>query len=77
MKFMIETDYVKGNFKFSEIAISPNEENGYRPFELFVSSLGWMQWSITAEYSIKKKDSLSETSNGSTIGKKFRTSKSD
>jgi len=39
MKFMIETDQVKADFKYSEISISPNEVSGYRPFELFVSSL--------------------------------------
>ncbi|WP_026583183.1 OsmC family protein [Bacillus sp. J33] len=39
MKFTIERDHIRGNLGFGEISVSPSEANGYRPFELFVSSL--------------------------------------
>jgi putative redox protein len=39
MKFTIENEKINGNLGFGEIAISPNEKSGYRPYELFVSSL--------------------------------------
>ncbi|WP_121614301.1 OsmC family protein [Mesobacillus foraminis] len=39
MKFTIEKDRIKGTLGFAEITVSPNESNGYRPFELFVTAL--------------------------------------
>ena len=39
MKFTINSDSITGALGYGELAISPNEANGYRPFELFVSSL--------------------------------------
>lgn len=39
MKFTIEDEKISGKLGFGEISISPNENNGYRPYELFVSSL--------------------------------------
>lgn len=39
MKFSIEDEKISGKLGFGEISISPNENNGYRPYELFVSSL--------------------------------------
>lgn len=39
MKFTIEDEKISGNLGYGEISISPNETNGYRPYELFVSSL--------------------------------------
>lgn len=39
MKYIINKDHIKGTLGFAEIAVSPIEANGYRPFELFVTSL--------------------------------------
>jgi putative redox protein len=39
MKFTIEDEKISGKLGFGEISISPNENNGYRPYELFISSL--------------------------------------
>lgn len=39
MEFIIENNHIKGNLGFGEIAIAPNETDGYRPYELFISSL--------------------------------------
>lgn len=39
MKYTLENGKIRGSLRFDEIQISPNEQNGYRPFELFISSL--------------------------------------
>lgn len=39
MEFTIENSHIKGNLGFGEITIAPRETNGYRPYELFISSL--------------------------------------
>lgn len=39
MKFTIENEKIAGDFGFGALPISPNETIGYRPYELFVSSL--------------------------------------
>lgn len=39
MIFTIEDDRIQGHLQFDKLSISPNENVGYRPFELFVSSL--------------------------------------
>ncbi|MBM7622060.1 putative OsmC-like protein [Bacillus tianshenii] len=39
MKFIIEQDRILSDSGFRTLSISPNEENGYRPYELFISSL--------------------------------------
>jgi len=39
MKFVVQNESIKGNLGFDVLPISPNEKLGYRPYELFVSSL--------------------------------------
>lgn len=39
MKFIIEDKSIKSHFGFGPLIISPNEELGYKPYELFVSSM--------------------------------------
>lgn len=39
MKFTIENEKIVGELGFGSLPISPNETIGYRPYELFVSSL--------------------------------------
>lgn len=39
MKFVVENQSIKGNLGFDVLPISTNEKLGYRPYELFVSSL--------------------------------------
>ncbi|SEM54371.1 Uncharacterized OsmC-related protein [Mesobacillus persicus] len=39
MKFIIENEKISGDLGFGSLPISPNERNGFRPFELFLSSL--------------------------------------
>jgi putative redox protein len=39
MKFTIEDEKISGDLGYGKISISLNETNGYRPYELFVSSL--------------------------------------
>ena len=39
MKFTIENDNIKGGLEYDEIFISTNGTLGFRPYELFVSSL--------------------------------------
>ena len=39
MKFTIENEKIVGDLGFGSIPISPNDTIGYRPYELFVSSL--------------------------------------
>jgi len=39
MKFTIENEKIVGDLGFGLLPISPNETIGYRPYELFVSSL--------------------------------------
>ncbi|RJS62402.1 OsmC family protein [Bacillus sp. PK3_68] len=46
MEFIIENDHIKGDLAFNEIAISSSEKNGYRPYELFVSSLAGCSGSL-------------------------------
>jgi len=39
MKFIIENEKISGDLGYGALPISPNERNGFRPFELFLSSL--------------------------------------
>ena len=39
MKFTIENEKIVGDLGFGSLPISPNDTIGYRPYELFVSSL--------------------------------------
>ena len=39
MKFTIENEKIVGELGFGSLSISPNDTIGYRPYELFVSSL--------------------------------------
>lgn len=39
MKFTIENEKIDGDLGFGSLPISPNDTIGYRPYELFVSSL--------------------------------------
>jgi len=39
MKYKIEKESIRGVLEFGEISISPNEKVGFRPYELFVSSI--------------------------------------
>ncbi|MCZ8537857.1 OsmC family protein [Paenisporosarcina quisquiliarum] len=39
MKFTIENEKIVGELGFGSLPISPNDTIGYRPYELFVSSL--------------------------------------
>ena len=55
MKFMIEANHVQGQLKFSEIAVSPDEANGFRPFELFVSSLAGCSGTLLRDILSKKR----------------------
>ncbi|GIN90900.1 osmotically inducible protein C [Siminovitchia terrae] len=46
MEFTIENDHIKGDLRFGELTISPDETYGYRPYELFVSSLAGCSGSL-------------------------------
>ncbi|VEF46529.1 OsmC-like protein [Bacillus freudenreichii] len=46
MEFTIENNHIKGSLGFGEIAVAPNETDGYRPYELFVSSLAGCSGSL-------------------------------
>ncbi|MCM3238925.1 OsmC family protein [Heyndrickxia oleronia] len=39
MNFTIENEKITGLLKFGNIPISPNDEQGFRPYELLISSL--------------------------------------
>jgi len=39
MKFIVDNEKINGELQFSSISISPNESYGYRPYELFISSI--------------------------------------
>lgn len=39
MKFIIGNEKISGDLGFGLLPISPNEQNGFRPYELFLSSL--------------------------------------
>lgn len=55
MKFIIENDHITGNLGFNPITISPTENKGYRPFELFVSSLVGCSGTILRNILTKRK----------------------
>jgi len=55
MKFTIESDHIKGNLAYGELSISPIEKNGYRPFELFVSSLAGCSGTLLRTILTKRK----------------------
>ncbi len=39
MRFIVDSEKVNGELTFNSISISPNERYGYRPYELFISSI--------------------------------------
>jgi putative redox protein len=55
MKYIVENDYIIGNLGFDPITISPSENKGYRPFELFVSSLVGCSGTILRNILTKRK----------------------
>ncbi|MGG3562797.1 OsmC family protein [Neobacillus rhizosphaerae] len=55
MKYTIENDHIIGNLGFDPITISPSENKGYRPFELFVSSLVGCSGTILRNILTKRK----------------------
>ncbi|MEH7439481.1 OsmC family protein [Neobacillus drentensis] len=55
MKYIIENDHIIGNLGFNPITISPSENKGYRPFELFVSSLVGCSGTILRNILTKRK----------------------
>jgi uncharacterized OsmC-like protein len=55
MKFTIKKDHIRGTLGFAEIAVSPNEAKGYRPFELFASSLAGCSGTLLETILIKRR----------------------
>ncbi|MFS0784611.1 OsmC family protein [Bacillus sp. 1P06AnD] len=58
MKFTYQNEKVNSKLKFDDITISTNAENGYLPFELFVSSLTGCSSSLLARLLTKKRISF-------------------
>ncbi|GAA0329789.1 hypothetical protein GCM10008967_20340 [Bacillus carboniphilus] len=55
MKFTVENEHIQGTLGFDEIHISPDEKHGYRPFELFISSLIGCSGTLLKNILIKKR----------------------
>jgi putative redox protein len=55
MKFIIENELISGDLGFGSLPISPNERNGFRPFELFLSSLSGCSGSLLRIILTKKR----------------------
>lgn len=55
MKFTIENEKIVGDLGFGSLSISPNDTMGYRPYELFVSSLIGCSGTILENILIKKR----------------------
>lgn len=55
MKFIIENEKLIGNLEFGALDISPNAQVGYRPFELFVSSLTGCSGTLLRDILVKKR----------------------
>ncbi len=55
MKYKILNEKIVVNFEFGELPISPNEKNGYKPIQLFVSSLIGCSGSILRDILHKKR----------------------
>ena len=58
MEFTIENDHIKGDLEFGELAISSDETDGYRPYELFISSLAGCSGSLLRTILTKRKNSF-------------------
>ncbi|MFD1708315.1 OsmC family protein [Siminovitchia sediminis] len=58
MEYTIENDHIKGDLGFGEIVISPCETKGYRPYELFVSSLAGCSGSLLRTILTKRRMSF-------------------
>lgn len=55
MKFTIESEQIKGKLGFGDILVSTNELHGYRPFELFISSLVGCSGTLLQNILVKKR----------------------
>ncbi|MCM3571250.1 OsmC family protein [Neobacillus mesonae] len=55
MKFIIDTEKINGELGYGELFVSPNEKYGYRPFELFVSSLAGCSGTLLRNILTKKR----------------------
>ncbi len=55
MEFKVESDRVRSDLAFGKLAISPSEKSGYRPYELFVSSLAGCSGSLLQTILQKKR----------------------
>ncbi|MGK9184734.1 OsmC family protein [Priestia filamentosa] len=56
MNFIVHNENATRCLKFEEISISPKEENGYRPYELFISSLIGCSGTLLRNILMKKRD---------------------
>ncbi|MGM0845726.1 MAG: OsmC family protein [Bacillota bacterium] len=55
MNFIVEDKKISGNFSYGELSISPDDSIGYRPFELFVSSMMGCSGTLLRNILIKKR----------------------
>ncbi|MBS4174486.1 OsmC family protein [Bacillus sp. FJAT-49736] len=62
MNFIFENGKVTSVTEFGTLSISPNSEQGYRPFELFISSLVGCSTPILANILVKRKVSFEHIS---------------
>ncbi|MFP3844855.1 OsmC family protein [Priestia filamentosa] len=56
MNFTVHNENATRCLKFGEISISPKEENGYRPYELFISSLIGCSGTLLRNILMKKRN---------------------
>ena len=55
MEFTYYNDKIIGQLEYGFLPVSPNSEMGYRPFELFVSSLVGCSTTLLANILLKKR----------------------
>lgn len=55
MQYIVHENHLETKLSYGKLAISPDEEAGYRPFELFVSSLAGCSGSLLRTLLRKKR----------------------
>ncbi|MGF2616278.1 OsmC family protein [Rossellomorea vietnamensis] len=55
MKFIVEENRITSTFHYGDLSISPDDSQGYRPFELFVSSLAGCSGMLLRSILVKKR----------------------
>lgn len=58
MNFTVEKKKIAGDFNYGELSISPDDSLGYRPFELFVSSIVGCSGTLLKNILMKKRHSF-------------------